>query len=186
MLQNWTTTLIDDTNLFIGDYILHVWYNLKAYLPICPSIGTLFGMIACMAGTCGLWRWLYNYIRRIGAMSKNKCSKIAPLFEIQHNVSFRRISVAVQCMALACMGSGYNIRSHKQNTKHDIPCTFQTYPINFATCHFCRSHWGGGRLRIQIIASVLLSSVRPSNFDAYKKNLNNFAATGPFRAKLGW
>ena len=44
--------------------------------------------------------------------------------------------------------------------------------------YFCRAR-GGGRW-IQI-ASIRLSSVR----DAYK-NLNNFAATGPFRTKLGW
>ena len=46
----------------------------------------------------------------LDAMSKNKCSKIAPLFEIQHDVLFRRISV---CMynGLAVGTRAYYIRS---------------------------------------------------------------------------
>ena len=46
-------------------------------------------------------------------------------------------------------------------------------------CNFCRAHRGGGNLRDP--NCVRLSSVR----DAYK-NLNNFAATCPFRAKLSY
>ena len=61
-----------------------------------------------------------DYIRR---NVKNQCSKIAPLFEIQRDVLFRKISVQ-------WMGSGYAcIRSQKESTKvtkHDIACIFHT------------------------------------------------------------
>ena len=56
----------------------------------------------------------------LDAMSKNKCSKIAPLFEFQHDVLFWRILVQ-------WVGSGYAcIRSQKESTKHEIACIFHT------------------------------------------------------------
>ena len=57
------------------------------------------------------------------------------------------------------------------------------YPKILNKPGFCRAHRGGGRLRDP--NCVRLSVVRPSVRDAYK-NLNNFAATGLFKAKRGW
>ena len=79
--KNWTTTLIDDTNLFMRLY--SSCYILKACF-ICLSICILFVMIAWQKRAQG------DYIRR---NVNNECSKIVPLFEIQHDVLFRRISV---------------------------------------------------------------------------------------------
>ena len=44
----------------------------------------------------------------LGAMSTNKCSKIAPLFEIQHDVLFRRISYSERAVGMC-------VRSQKEN-----------------------------------------------------------------------
>ena len=69
------------------------------------SIGTLFVMIA----------WQERAQSEIlDAMSKNKCSKIAPLFEIQYDVLFQRISVQWMGSRYAC------IRSQKESAKLDI------------------------------------------------------------------
>ena len=76
MMQNWTTTLIDDTNLFMR---LYSFESLFIFI----LLGISFVMIV---------RNVRNLII-LDAMSKNLCSKIASLFEIQHDVSFRRISV---------------------------------------------------------------------------------------------
>ena len=66
-----------------------------------------------------LWLSVRN-VRKViilHAMSKNKCSKIASLFEIQHDVLFRRISV--QWMGPGAVGT--RAYAHKRNgMKHDI------------------------------------------------------------------
>ena len=67
-----------------------------------------------------------DYSRRI---VKKKLSKIAPLFEIQHDVLFRRISVQ-------WMGSGYvyALTKEKRITRHTMH--FPYNPIYFATFFF--------------------------------------------------
>ena len=81
MLQNWTTTLIDDL-ICLLDYIHHVRYHLKPV--VCLFIGILFVTTVSQERAQG------DYIRR---NVKNKYSNIASLFEIQHDLLFRRISV---------------------------------------------------------------------------------------------
>ena len=115
MLQNWTTTLIDDTNLFMR-YIHHVRYHLKACLFVFPLVHYL------------LWLPGRNVRKMIifGAMSTNTCSKIAPLFEIQH-VLFRRISV--QCI---CSGYAYitqNMTYHALSIQSDQFCNFSFWTL---------------------------------------------------------
>ena len=66
-----------------------------------------------------LWFSVRNVrkVIKLDAMSKNKCSRIALLFEIQHDVLFRRISV--QWMGPCAVGT--RAYAHKRNgTKHDI------------------------------------------------------------------
>ena len=85
MLPNWITTLIDDTNLFLRLYSLcQVSFE---SLFIFLLIGILFVMIVCLE------RAQKVIIILLDAMSKNKCSKIVSLFEIQRDVLFRTILV---------------------------------------------------------------------------------------------
>ena len=91
----------------LWDYINWVRYHLKAYL--------FFFNWYVICYDC-----LFRNVRKViilDAMSKNKCSKIASLFEIQHDVLFRRISV--QWMSPGAVGT--RAYAHKRNgTKHDI------------------------------------------------------------------
>ena len=64
----------------------------------------------CLSGTC-------CKVIILDAMSKNKCSKIASLFEIQHDVLFRRISVQWMGPGAAGMSAW---RSQKESTKQDM------------------------------------------------------------------
>ena len=92
----------------LWDYIHYVRYHLKAYL--------IFSVVYYLLWLPG--RNIHKVII-LDAMSTNKCSKIAPLFEIQH-VSCWRISEQR-------MGSGYAcIRSQKECTKHDKACISHT------------------------------------------------------------
>ena len=77
---------------------------------IFPFIGTLFVTIAWQE------RAQSDYIRRkviiLGAISKNKCSKLAPLFEIQHDVYM--VSEDFGTMK----GQWVYVYAHKRKTKH--------------------------------------------------------------------
>ena len=102
----------------LWDYIHHFRYHLKACLFVFPLVHYL------------LWLPGRNMRKVIlsGAMSKYKCSKIAPLFEIQHDVLFWRIS-------LQWMRSGYvYICSQKQNTKNMTYHAFSIQSDQF--CNF--------------------------------------------------
>ena len=105
---------------FVYEVIFIMLGVIKKSLLIFLSIGTLFVMIAWQKGAQS------DYSRRI---VKKKLSKIAPLFEIQHDVLFRRISVQ-------WMGSGYvyALTKEKRRTWHTMH--FPYNPIYFATFIF--------------------------------------------------
>ena len=79
------TSLLDGTCIAIclWVYIRHVGYHVKACLFVFPLLPYLFWLIHCNM----------HRVSKLGAMSRIKCCKIAPIFEIQHDVLFRRISV---------------------------------------------------------------------------------------------
>ena len=138
-------------------YIHHVRYHLKAYLFFFQLVHYL------------LWLPGRN-VRKViilDAMSKNKCSKIAPLFEIQHDVLFRRISVQ-------WMGSGYVcIRSQKGSTKLDIACNSHTI-------------WSILQLFLFDIAPNFLTLHTPQWNNPNKKGINWKANKQAFQGYLTW
>ena len=80
------------------------------------------------------WRLYCNVhrVRKSGAMSKLKCCKIAPVFEIQHDVLFRRISVRQLRMTDRTQNMTYHLLTIQSNcaTFHFLPCPQFTHPTH--------------------------------------------------------
>ena len=121
MLQNWTTTLIDDTNLFMRLY------------SSCYNVGIIwkpiFFFFFFLYVIC--YDWTVRNVRKViilDAMSKSKCSKIASLFEIQHDVLFRR-EFRYNERAQAQWARVHTLTKGTARISHKNPITFATLPF---------------------------------------------------------
>ena len=104
MLQNLTTTLIDDTNLFMKLYSSCL-VSIESLLNII-SVGILFVMIAWQERAQS--DYIRSNVKQINVPELHHYSKFSMMF---------------------CFGGfRYNacIRSQKESTKHDIACIFHT------------------------------------------------------------